>query len=158
MFSNVVISPIWKKKELVTPLQDDDTSLFFLYQHTSHISQCHLFPQITHLCRVHSMFFPRGVFDVMSRARWWRRSAVFTKQAANKQTFMQVLLAKHKADNKFYAVKVLQKKVILKKKEVPAVPACSHIYPDVMSGRSHDELLPSDIQCLHASQQSAAPG
>ena len=43
---------------------------------------------------------------------------VFTKQATNKQTFMQVLLAKLKADNKFYAVKVLQKKVILKKKEV----------------------------------------
>lgn len=31
---------------------------------------------------------------------------------------IQVLLAKLKADNKFYAVKVLQKKVILKKKEV----------------------------------------
>lgn len=31
---------------------------------------------------------------------------------------MQVLLAKHKADSSFYAVKVLQKKVILKKKEV----------------------------------------
>lgn len=31
---------------------------------------------------------------------------------------MQVLLAKLKADSKFYAVKVLQKKVILKKKEV----------------------------------------
>lgn len=45
---------------------------------------------------------------------------VFTKQTANKQTFMQVLLAKLKADNKFYAVKVLQKKVILKKKEVGA--------------------------------------
>ena len=30
----------------------------------------------------------------------------------------KVLLAKAKADNKFYAVKVLQKKVILKKKEV----------------------------------------
>lgn len=44
--------------------------------------------------------------------------AVFTKQTSNKQTFMQVLLAKLKADNKFYAVKVLQKKVILKKKEV----------------------------------------
>ena len=43
---------------------------------------------------------------------------VFTKQTANKQTFMQVLLAKLRADNKFYAVKVLQKKVILKKKEV----------------------------------------
>ncbi|KAG7520889.1 hypothetical protein JOB18_037979 [Solea senegalensis] len=34
-----------------------------------------------------------------------------------KGTFGKVLLAKHKADNKFYAVKVLQKKVILKKKE-----------------------------------------
>lgn len=34
---------------------------------------------------------------------------------------MQVLLAKLKADNKFYAVKVLQKKVILKKKEVSSV-------------------------------------
>lgn len=33
---------------------------------------------------------------------------------------MQVLLAKHKADGSFYAVKVLQKKVILKKKEVLA--------------------------------------
>lgn len=31
---------------------------------------------------------------------------------------MQVLLAKHKADGSFYAVKVLQKKIILKKKEV----------------------------------------
>lgn len=31
---------------------------------------------------------------------------------------MQVLLAKHKADGIFYAVKVLQKKIILKKKEV----------------------------------------
>lgn len=31
---------------------------------------------------------------------------------------MQVLLTKLKADNKFYAVKVLEKKVILKKKEV----------------------------------------
>ncbi|XP_041944714.1 serine/threonine-protein kinase Sgk2-like [Alosa alosa] len=34
-----------------------------------------------------------------------------------KGTFGKVLLAKAKADNKFYAVKVLQKKVILKKKE-----------------------------------------
>lgn len=33
---------------------------------------------------------------------------------------MQVLLAKLKATNQFYAVKVLQKKVILKKKEVSA--------------------------------------
>lgn len=40
------------------------------------------------------------------------------KPLTNKQTFMQVLLAKHKADSSFYAVKVLQKKVILKKKEV----------------------------------------
>lgn len=31
----------------------------------------------------------------------------------------QVLLAKLKSDNKFYAVKVLQKKIVLKKKEVP---------------------------------------
>lgn len=31
----------------------------------------------------------------------------------------QVLLAKHKSDGMFYAVKVLQKKSILKKKEVP---------------------------------------
>uniref|UniRef100_A0A3Q0QVS3 Serum/glucocorticoid regulated kinase 2a n=1 Tax=Amphilophus citrinellus TaxID=61819 RepID=A0A3Q0QVS3_AMPCI len=35
-----------------------------------------------------------------------------------KGTFGKVLLAKHKADSKFYAVKVLQKKIILKKKEV----------------------------------------
>uniref|UniRef100_A0A8C7LER4 Serum/glucocorticoid regulated kinase 2a n=1 Tax=Oncorhynchus kisutch TaxID=8019 RepID=A0A8C7LER4_ONCKI len=35
-----------------------------------------------------------------------------------KGTFGKVLLAKLKADNKFYAVKVLQKKVILKKKEL----------------------------------------
>lgn len=41
-----------------------------------------------------------------------------TNPLTNKQTFMQVLLAKHKADGSFYAVKVLQKKVILKKKEV----------------------------------------
>ncbi|CAL8254112.1 unnamed protein product [Arctogadus glacialis] len=34
-----------------------------------------------------------------------------------KGTFGKVLLAKLKADNKFYAIKVLQKKVILKKKE-----------------------------------------
>ncbi|XP_066558680.1 serine/threonine-protein kinase Sgk2 isoform X2 [Amia ocellicauda] len=34
-----------------------------------------------------------------------------------KGTFGKVLLAKRKSDNKFYAVKVLQKKVILKKKE-----------------------------------------
>ncbi|CAI5647026.1 unnamed protein product [Oreochromis niloticus] len=34
-----------------------------------------------------------------------------------KGTFGKVLLAKHKADSKFYAVKVLQKKIILKKKE-----------------------------------------
>ncbi|XP_071227520.1 serine/threonine-protein kinase Sgk2-like isoform X2 [Salvelinus alpinus] len=35
-----------------------------------------------------------------------------------KGTYGKVLLAKLKADNKFYAVKVLQKKVILKKKEI----------------------------------------
>lgn len=41
----------------------------------------------------------------------------------------QVLLAKHKSDGMFYAVKVLQKKSILKKKEVPELvlrhfPSC----------------------------------
>uniref|UniRef100_A0A8C7MHV5 Serum/glucocorticoid regulated kinase 2 n=1 Tax=Oncorhynchus kisutch TaxID=8019 RepID=A0A8C7MHV5_ONCKI len=35
-----------------------------------------------------------------------------------KGTYGKVLLAKLKADNKFYAIKVLQKKVILKKKEI----------------------------------------
>lgn len=42
------------------------------------------------------------------------------KYSSNEQInlHVQVLLAKHKDDNKFYAVKVLQKKVILKKKEV----------------------------------------
>ncbi|KTF90478.1 hypothetical protein cypCar_00048648 [Cyprinus carpio] len=38
---------------------------------------------------------------------------------------LQVLLAKLKADGKFYAVKVLQKKVILKKKELISVFSCS---------------------------------
>lgn len=51
-----------------------------------------------------------------SVSRCWCR--VFTKQTTNQKTFMQVLLAKHRTDNKFYAVKVLQKKIILKKKEV----------------------------------------
>lgn len=51
-----------------------------------------------------------------SVSRRWRR--LFTKQTINQKTHTQVLLAKLKADNKFYAVKVLQKKVILKKKEV----------------------------------------
>lgn len=66
---------------------------------------------------------------------------MFTKQAAltNMQTFMQVLLAKHKADNKFYAVKVLQKKVILKKKEVnfcfPSQLKNLEIFPVRKSGR-----------------------
>lgn len=35
-----------------------------------------------------------------------------------KNDFFQVLLARHKAEEQFYAVKVLQKKAILKKKEV----------------------------------------
>ena len=35
-----------------------------------------------------------------------------------KGSFGKVLLARHRADDQFYAVKVLQKKVILKKKEV----------------------------------------
>lgn len=34
----------------------------------------------------------------------------------------QVLLARHKAEEAFYAVKVLQKKAILKKKEVRVTP------------------------------------
>lgn len=87
--------------------------IFFLYQHTSQISQDHLFPEITYLLGV---LFPQG-FDVKSSDGG---QTVFTKQNANKKkkNFMQVLLAKLKADNKFYAVKVLQKKVILKKKEV----------------------------------------
>lgn len=35
-----------------------------------------------------------------------------------KGSFGKVLLARHRADDQFYAVKVLQKKAILKKKEV----------------------------------------
>lgn len=35
-----------------------------------------------------------------------------------KGSFGKVLLARHRTDDKFYAVKVLQKKAILKKKEV----------------------------------------
>lgn len=37
---------------------------------------------------------------------------------------MQVLLARHKAEEQFYAVKVLQKKAILKKKEVSCLSQC----------------------------------
>jgi hypothetical protein len=55
----------------------------------------------------------------------------------NKPRPLQVLLAKLKADNKFYAIKVLQKKVILKKKEVgseptraPSAPLTLHPRPD----------------------------
>lgn len=33
-------------------------------------------------------------------------------------TLIQVLLARHKESTKYYAVKVLQKKIIMKKKEV----------------------------------------
>lgn len=44
-------------------------------------------------------------------------------------SFFQVLLAKRKSDGAFYAVKVLQKKSILKNKEVPELrkahfPSC----------------------------------
>lgn len=47
-------------------------------------------------------------------------------------TFPQVLLAKRKSDGAFYAVKVLQKKSILKSKEVPELgkahfPSCFFI-------------------------------
>lgn len=38
-----------------------------------------------------------------------------------KGSFGKVLLARHRADDQFYAVKVLQKKAILKKKEVNAL-------------------------------------
>lgn len=70
---------------------------------------------------------------------------------------MQVLLAKHKADNKFYAVKVLQKKVILKKKEVRL---SLHALTLTWTGCPEEVMMrsPSDIQCLHGSRKSAAPG
>lgn len=45
-------------------------------------------------------------------------NAVLSKTICEISCRLQVLLAKLKADGKFYAVKVLQKKVILKKKEV----------------------------------------
>lgn len=79
--------------------------LFFLNISCSHTSITYLF----------LMKCPDG-----SVPRCWCR--IFTKQSTNKQTITQVLLAKHKADNKFYAIKVLQKKIILKKKEVLSLP------------------------------------
>lgn len=40
-------------------------------------------------------------------------------------TLLQVLLARHKETTNYYAVKVLQKKIIMKKKEVnPHEPPC----------------------------------
>lgn len=43
----------------------------------------------------------------------------------------QVLLARHKAEEAFYAVKVLQKKAILKKKEVRVDVVNNTLYPVV---------------------------
>lgn len=43
----------------------------------------------------------------------------------------QVLLARHKAEEAFYAVKVLQKKAILKKKEVRVDVMNNTLYPVV---------------------------
>lgn len=45
-----------------------------------------------------------------------------------KGSFGKVLLARHRTDDQFYAVKVLQKKAILKKKEVNA-----HVCPKIRS-------------------------
>ncbi len=66
------------------------------------------------------------------------RNAFLSKTICEISCRLQVLLAKLKADGKFYAVKVLQKKVILKKKEVGVYlfiliffcmqPACFSIY------------------------------
>lgn len=50
--------------------------------------------------------------------------------------YPQVLLAKLKADGKFYAVKVLQKKVILKKKEV-CVPVVGFVAAVGLDGDPH---------------------
>lgn len=63
---------------------------------------------------------------------------------------MQVLLAKHKADSSFYAVKVLQKKVILKKKEVggSAVTLCCKEHRSTHT-RTHAKCLIS-IFSIHA--------
>lgn len=44
-----------------------------------------------------------------------------------KGSFGKVLLARHRTDDQFYAVKVLQKKAILKKKEVNAPAAMPSI-------------------------------
>lgn len=46
------------------------------------------------------------------------KNGILSKTISEISCGLQVLLAKLKADGKFYAVKVLQKKVILKKKEV----------------------------------------
>lgn len=56
-----------------------------------------------------------------------------------KGSFGKVLLARHRTDDQFYAVKVLQKKAILKKKEVNA-----HISNDKKS-KCLNELLLNDL-------------
>lgn len=57
-----------------------------------------------------------------------------------KGSFGKVLLARHRADDQFYAVKVLQKKAILKKKEVKA-PTC----PQIRSACIKRKLLRHDL-------------
>lgn len=60
--------------------------------------------------------FPLGISDLDKKQSY--RNAILSKTISEMSCGLQVLLAKLKADGKFYAVKVLQKKVILKKKEV----------------------------------------
>lgn len=55
-----------------------------------------------------------------------------------KGSFGKVLLARHRTDDQFYAVKVLQKKAILKKKEVNA-----NTCPQIRSEKKN--LLPNDL-------------
>lgn len=59
---------------------------------------------------------------------------------------MQVLLAKHKADGSFYAVKVLQKKIILKKKEVGrSVTLCCTEHGAGLQTRMYTQSFDIDI-------------
>jgi len=60
--------------------------------------------------------FPLGISDLYKTKSY--RTAILSTTVSEIPCGLQVLLAKLKADGKFYAVKVLQKKVILKKKEV----------------------------------------
>lgn len=83
-------------------------------------SQHLFFPQYQLFPHIHRLSFFLMKCPDGSVPRCWCR--IFTKQSTNERTITQVLLAKHKADNKFYAIKVLQKKIILKKKEVLSPP------------------------------------